>query len=221
LIEILDGTTKNPITKIGSRAGICYGANVENQESNYNRGLDCLKSNHGRTLEVVDVELIISGYSARVIREWYTHIGGDPTRLQSSTRYINYENFDYYTPESIKNHPEALRDYKYIMHQISGLLKELDELNIPKEDSANALPMGYITKMYDKRNLRNLIDMSHQRLCTRAYKEYRDLMSELMTALSNYSDEWKYIVENYFKPKCFVTGYCSEKKSCGKKPRLI
>jgi len=216
LIEILDGTTKNPITKIGSRAGICYGANVGNQESNYNRGLDCLKSNHGRTLEVVDVELIISGYSARVIREWYTHIGGDPTRLQASTRYINYNNFQCYVPESIKNNLDAKKEYDYILERIKLSLEYLNQIGIPKEDSANILPMGYITKIYDKRNLRNLIDMSHQRLCTRAYKEYRDLMKELMQELSNYSDEWKYIVDNYFVPKCYITGKCVEKYSCGK-----
>ncbi len=41
---------------------------------------------------------MLEGYSARVIRKWYTHIGGQPTRLQASTRYIDYEHgFSYVT----------------------------------------------------------------------------------------------------------------------------
>ena len=37
-----------------------------------------------------------------------------------------------------------------------------------------------------------------------------------MDALSEYSEEWKYLVEHFFVPKCQVTGYCTEKKSCGR-----
>ena len=33
------------------------------------------------------------------------------------------------------------------------------------------------------------------------------------------SEEWEYIVKNYFLPKCEVTGFCSEKKSCGRNPK--
>ena len=38
------------------------------------------------------------------------------------------------------------------------------------------------------------------------------------TALGAYSEEWRYLVENFFRPKCDVSGYCTEKKSCGRKP---
>ena len=61
--------------------------------------------------------------------------------------------------------------------------------------------------------------MSHQRMCTRAYWEYRELFSDIAQALAGISEEWKYIVENYFVPKCELTGYCTEKKSCGRKPK--
>ena len=43
-------------------------------------------------------------------------------------------------------------------------------------------------------------------------------MRDLMKELSEYSEEWKYLVENYFVPKCEVCGFCTEKKSCGRKP---
>jgi thymidylate synthase (FAD) len=39
-----------------------------------------------------------------------------------------------------------------------------------------------------------------------------------MEALREYSEEWAYLVDNYFMPKCEVAGYCTEKKCCGRKP---
>lgn len=72
-VIILNETTKNPITLIGERAGVCWGADTSDKEKNYKRGLNCLLSGHGRTLEYVNVEFVLDGYSARVIREWFTH----------------------------------------------------------------------------------------------------------------------------------------------------
>ena len=150
-VIVQDYTYKKPITMIGVEAGICWGANTSNDEKNYLRGIDCLESGHGRTFEFPDVYLTLEGYSARVIREWYTHIGGLPTRLQASTRYIDYEHgFGYVTPPSI---------------------------------------------------------------------EYRWLFNDVCDALGNYSEEWKYIVDHYFMPKCKLMGFCSEKKTCGMMPR--
>lgn len=217
-ITILNETTKNPITLIGERAGVCWGSNTENPTQNYNRGLNCIKSGHNRLLEFVNVELVLDGYSARVIREWYTHIGGLPTRLQESTRYINYENFNFVVPKKISDNRMALGIYEATMDKIRTAYYILTQgLGIPKEDSAMLFPLGMSTKIVDKRNLRNLIEMSHQRMCSRAYWEYRELMNDIVKALSEYSDEWKYIVDNYFIPKCEVVGYCTESNCCGRK----
>lgn len=218
-ITILPETTKNPISLIGERAGVCWGADITDKEKNYKRGLDCINSNHGRTLEYVNIEMIIDGYSARVIREWYTHIGGSPTRLQASTRYINYNDFDYITPTTIKENPNAKKIYDDIMEQISQAGAELEKLNIPREDIGMILPLSMTTKIVDKRNLRNLIDMSRQRMCTRAYWEYRTMFKDILNALKEYSEEWRIIIDMLMKPKCEVLGYCPENHSCGRKPK--
>lgn len=218
-ITIIEDTTKNPITLMGQRAGVCWGANIEDSEKNYKRGLDCIKSGHHRVMEYVNVEMIMDGYSARVIREWYTHIGGAPTRLQASTRYIKYEDFQYVTPHTVSRNEGALKIYEDTMDAIAKACKTLEEeCGIPREDAAMLLPLGMNTKIVDKRNLRNLIEMSHQRMCTRAFWEYRELMNDLCKALKEYSEEWAYLVDNYFMPKCEVSGYCEEKKTCGRKP---
>jgi thymidylate synthase (FAD) len=216
-VIILEETTKKPITLIGKRAGICWGADIFDDIKNYKRGMDCIMSNHGRTLEYVNVEMILDGYSARVIREWYTHLGGSPTRLQASTRYIDYEHgFNYVVPESVRNDEKRYEIYTEAIHQINKALVELEDIGTPREDSALLLPLGMTTKIVDKRNLRNLVDMSHQRMCSRAYHEYRKLFGDICTALYKVSDEWAWIVDNLFVPKCDYIGYCPEKKSCGR-----
>lgn len=221
IIKILPETTKDPITLMGKRSGVCWGANIENDEKNYERGLDCIKSGHGRVMEYVNIEMTIDGYSAKVLREYYTHIGGSPTRLQSSTRYIDYskgEGFTYTTPSSIDRNGYYLV-WNELMKKINDTIKMMIDDGIPVEDATMALPLAYSSKMVDKRNLRNLVDMSHVRMCNRAYWEYRELFRDICNALREYSDEWKWIVDNLLHAKCEEYGYCTEAKSCGRKPK--
>ena len=217
-------TTVNPLTLMGYEAGVCWGAKaLGDPAKDFARGLDCLQSGHMRTAEFPQVYLILDGYSARVIRELYTHIGGMPTRLQASTRYIDYKNFDYIVPPSVKAKEEegALYYYEMAMSHLQRSMDELLTLGVPKEDVANLLPLGMTTKVVLRTNLRNLIDMSHQRLCTRAYWEFRKLMKDIINALREYSDEWKVLIDEYnvFQPKCDVCGFCTEKYSCGRQPK--
>lgn len=204
---------------MGVRAGVCWGSDITDDEKNYKRGMGCIKSDHGRVMEYVNVEMILDGYSARVIREWYTHIGSLPTRLQASTRYIDYSKngFGYVTPKSIEENGEAKAKWDGLMEHIRTELCSLEnEFGIPKEDVANGLPLGMTTKIVDRRNLRNLVDMSHQRKCFRAYWEYRELFADIECALRAYSEEWEWITDNLFVPKCKLLGRCPESKPCGK-----
>ena len=215
-VIILPETTRSPISLIGQMAGVCWGADTTDEARNYKRGIDCLESGHGRTFEFPDVYMILDGYSARVMREWYTHIGGMPTRLQASTRYINYGNFDYIVPDSIMGDADTQTAYVNCMEYIASTLQELEEQGIPREDAALLLPLGMTTRVVCKHNLRNLIDMSRQRMCNRAYWEYRELFLDLIAALGQYSDQWATVVGTQFAPKCSVLGYCPEKHGCGK-----
>ena len=219
-VIILEETTRRPITLMGSRAGICWGSDISDQDKNYKRGLDCLASGHGRVMEYVNVEMVLDGYSARVIREWYTHLGGAPTRLQASTRYVDYDRFAYIVPPAVEQHEEACKHYREMMQKISETCRYLEQTcGIKREDAAMLLPLGMATKIVDKRNLRNLMDMSRQRMCSRAYHEYRAMFDDICRALSMLSEEWAYLVEHYFMPKCEELGYCPETRSCGRMPK--
>lgn len=221
MVIIQEYTPKNPISMIGYEAGVCWGADVSNQEKNYKRGLDCIKNEHGRTWELPDAYATIEGYSAKCLREWYTHIGGSPTRLQASTRYIDYskgEGFKYTTPPSVKKKQETELEWHCFMRYVNSKIQWFIENGIPVEDATMCLPLAYSSNMVDKRNFRNLVDMSHQRKCTRAYWEYRQLFNDYEKALRSYSEEWNTLCD-LFMPKCEYFGFCKEKKTCGRKPQ--
>ena len=219
-VIILPETPKNPLSLIGERAGICWNADVSDDEKNIKRGISCIDSGRGRTIEFVDVHMIIDGFSARVMREYYRHVGGLTPYLQASTRYIDYKDFDVIRPASIERNKEALVEFNIAVKNLRKSLEALKTLGIPNEDVANLLPLGMATKCIEKRNLRNLVDMSHVRKCTRAYHEYRlELFPAIENALKDYSDQWAWIIDNLFKPKCEVYGYCDEKNSCARMPR--
>lgn len=206
---------------IGRMAGLCWGSDTEDFNKNYKRGLNCIKANHGRTLEYPQIYIEFEGYSARVIRELYTHIGSLPSRLQESTRYMDFSSFEFVTPPSIQKNSKAEKIYKNCMKEISNVITQLNELGVKREDSAMLLPLAMETKVIMRTNLRHLVDMSHQRLCSRAYWEFRELFKDLMEALSNYSNEWRILIKELkiFKPKCEMLGYCPELKSCGRKEK--
>jgi thymidylate synthase (FAD) len=203
--------TKNPLSLMGEVASTCWGSNPKDLKK---VGIECIESGHHRVMEYPDMIISIEGYSARMIRELYTHVVGT-TRLQESTRYIDCSSFDYYIPESIKTNPNAIAIYYRVMGEITQSYEELQELDIPKQDVANILPLGMTSKIVLKINLRALLHMAELRLCKRALQEFQDFMKELKLSLIHQDEEWFHIMFNYYKPKCKIVGYCTEKFSCG------
>lgn len=220
MITIKEYTTKVPLQMIGEFSGICWGANIEDRQKNIKRAWDCIESGHDRTEEFPDIYVVIDGYSAKCLRELYTHIGGSPTRLQASTRYIDYEKkgIDVVIPSSIEKNQDALAVWNSTIETIRGAMRILKDYGIPNEDLTNLLPLAYRSKMVWKVNLRTLVNFFGMRLCNRAYWEIRALAKELKDALSEYSPEWKEIADALFVPKCVHVGFCTEAKSCHYRP---
>ena len=221
-IEIIR-ITDHPLQLIGQCTGVCWGAPVNDPEKNKKRAISCIKANHGRVLEFPEFIIVIDGYSARMMRELYTHIGGGPTRLQSSTRYVNESGFGYYTPATC----EANKEYTEVMEDIAFGYKQLLDAGVPKEDAANILPLGMDSKMVWKGNLRMLINFMNRRLCTRALKEIRGFATEFKKLLASVDDEWAWIAENLFVPSCEQfkihnpeLKFCVEEHCCGRAPRI-
>lgn len=208
--------------------GVCWGAPLDDKEKNVKRAISCIKAGHGRVMEYVDVELVISDVSARCLRELYTHIGGAPTRLQASTRYISEESgFDYYTPPKIENNMGCKQMFTEGMETIQQVYNGLLDEGMTKEDAANVLPLGMMSKMVWKVNLRTLINFMNRRLCQRALKEIRDLSVEIKKQLAAKNEEWTWIADNLFVPTCEQYKYrnqklvfCPEQQCCGKHKKI-
>ena len=216
-IEIKEWTMKDPLSCMGYNAGVCWNAKLD-KDKNIARAIDCIKSGHGRVEELPDVYLVIEGFSAKALRELYTHIGGSPTRLQASTRYIDYEKgFDVVTPPSVENNNDAAEVWYKAISDIKMAMGALKALGIPKEDYTNLLPLAYQSKMIWKVNLRTLVNFMNARLCSRAYWEIREFSNMLKKALMEYSPEWEIICKELFVPKCDAVGYCTEAKCCGRR----
>ena len=198
--------TSYPLSLMGEVASFCW-----NSVPSKKIALDCLDSNHGRVFEYVDIIIAVEKYSARMIRELYTHTIGI-TKLQASTRYVNYDNMEYYTPPSLKDNDK----YTDLMYTINEAYTSFMDNNIPKEDIANILPLGMNTKVVLKINLRAILNMFEVRTCTRTYVEFREFMKELKETLLNLDPDWKQIIEKYAVTKCDKLGYCNEKVSCGR-----
>ena len=219
---------KTHYKKWGIMPGVCWAAPLDDAEKNRKRAISCIKAGHGRVLEYVDVEMVISGASARCLRELYTHIGGSPTRLQSSTRYVSEEQgFGYYIPPKIENNEELKPIYEEGMETIQKTYNSLMARKATKEDAANILPLGMESKMVWKINLRALINFMNRRLCTRALKEIRDLSIEIKDRLAEKNEEWAWIAENLFVPTCEIYKYrnpnlvfCPEQQCCGRHKKI-
>ena len=177
--------------------GPCYGSDTSNPEKNYKRGMNSIRAGHGRVLEYADVWFILDGYSARVIREFYTHVGGAPTRTQASTRYINESDFEYYIPDAIdKNMSAVLKILKSAAR--SGKCPEAHHLEAVRR-------FCMLLEDY-QRGIRRFRKLSLR-------------MKDLLDALGEYSEEWKTLVDEIMKCKCDKASYCLEEFSCGKYPK--
>ena len=208
MIEVMEWT-REPLMVMGRSAAYCWGSTPSADIAR-----KCLKANHGRVLEYAHVTLGISYYSARVMRELYTHSVG-VSKLQESTRYVDSNGFTYYTPKSVCSKAPAKELYDNIMERIGLAYRELRDAGVTKEDAANILPLGMHTKVVVCLNVRAILHLFEIRTCSRAYHEFRDFMDELRVVLRELDDQWRELIDNYAKTKCDILGYCNEESSCG------
>jgi thymidylate synthase (FAD) len=99
---------------------------------------------------------------------------------QRSQRYCSEEDFGYVTPHSILLSDEPLLVHDGAVVAASDAYDKLQELGIPNEDARYILPNGCTTELYLSCNLRELIHIANERLCTRAQWEIRDLVKYMV-----------------------------------------
>lgn len=164
--------TPNPIETIAQIASICYDSNPKNP-----LGLvkHLYRNGHHSVFEHIYFTFKIEGISRACSHQLVRHRHCSFT--QRSQRYCNEEGFKYITPSTFD-----AEYFDYEMSKVEDAYKfySSEQGGVPKEDVRYLLPNACATSLYLSCNLRELIHMCNERLCTRAQWEIRDLVKEMV-----------------------------------------
>lgn len=210
--------TMNPVDTAEYAASKCY----DSKPSPDGKILRmCAKKGHTSVLEHMYFNFEISGVSRVLLAQLTRHrIASFSVRSQ---RYCNESAFDYVTPPDIQKNMEAVMLYLDIMTRIQATYDQLVELGINKEDARFILPGACETTLVMSINARSLMNLCHERLCTRAQWEIRR-MTQLMRDEVLKDEKLAAVLKDFLVPKCErYPGFpfCPEGKGCcGRHPTL-
>ncbi len=162
--------TPNPVETIAQIASICYDSDPKNSMKLVEH---LYKGGHHSVFEHIYFTFKIEGISRACSHQLVRHRHCSFT--QRSQRYCSEDGFEFVTPKSIDT--DCNMDIK--IGRIEGWYNGLQAYGVPNEDARYILPNGCATSLYLSCNLRELIHMANERLCTRAQWEIRDLVREM------------------------------------------
>ena len=164
--------TPNPVETIAKIASICYDSDPKDPMALVKH---LYKGGHHSVFEHIYFTFKIEGISRACSHQLVRHRHCSFT--QRSQRYCSEDGFEVVKPHTIAN-----IDGKYGYENLMSIIQDnYDELqhHVPNEDARYILPNACTTSLYLSCNLRELIHMANERLCTRAQWEIRDLVKEM------------------------------------------
>ena len=161
--------TPNPVETIAQIASICYDSNPKNPMALVKH---LYAGGHHSVFEHIYFTFKIEGISRACSHQLVRHRHCSFT--QRSQRYCSEDGFDYVTPPDMN---EA--GFWIDIDTIKGWYEEYQGLGISNEDARYILPNACATSLYLSCNLRELLHMANERLCSRAQWEIRDLVREM------------------------------------------
>lgn len=166
--------TEKPIETIAKIASICYDSDPKDPMKLVKH---LYKNGHHSVFEHIYFTFKIEGISRACSHQLVRHRQASFT--QRSQRYCDETESDLVVPPSlIKN---GLQTYLYgPAREASDVYKWLVENNIPKEDARYVLPNACETELYMSCNLRELMHIANERLCSRAQWEIRELVRQMV-----------------------------------------
>jgi thymidylate synthase (FAD) len=181
--------TPDPIDTIASIASICYDSDPKDP---LKLAIHLYNNGHHSVFEHIYFTFRIDGISRACSHQLVRHRMCSFT--QRSQRYCDEDGFYYNLPESIRN-IDRQGDYHLIMEVIEKSYKRLQKMGIPNEDARMVLPNACETSLYLSCNLRELIHICNERLCSKAQWEIRQLVQEMVNLVD---PELKFMLV----PKC-------------------
>lgn len=171
--------TPNPIETIAQIASICYDSDPKNP-----LGLvkHLYRNGHHSVFEHIYFTFKIEGISRACSHQLVRHRHCSFT--QRSQRYCSEDGFGVVMPDSIAQVDEVGGFIDFI-EDITNNYNELVALGVPKEDARMVLPNACKTSLYLSCNLRELIHLCNERLCSRAQWEIRDMVKEMVSLVDS------------------------------------
>lgn len=169
--------TNDPIKTIANIASICYDSNPVDPLKLVKH---LYKNGHHSVFEHIYFTFKIEGISRACSHQLVRHRMCSFT--QRSQRYCNENDFDVVTPTSVTfdTHEEVPYAYHHTVYNISDAYEYLVNKGVPKEDARYILPNACSTDLYLSCNLRELIHIANERLCSKAQWEIRELVKRMV-----------------------------------------
>ena len=165
--------TPNAIETIAKIASICYDSDPKNPMALVKH---LYKGGHHSVFEHIYFTFKIEGISRACSHQLVRHRHCSFT--QRSQRYCSEDGFDAVKPKTITD-IDILGHFEKIMSDLENDYIGLQECDVPNEDARYILPNACATSLYLSCNLRELIHMANERLCTRAQWEIRELVKAM------------------------------------------
>lgn len=161
--------TPNAVEMISEIASICY----DSDPNDTTRLGKLAKSGHLSVFEHIYFTFKIEGISRACSHQLVRHRHCSFT--QRSQRYCSEDGFEFVTPPTV-NADLFADDMRHINDWYGDYQ---DEYNIPNEDARYILPNACCTEMYLSCNLRELVHIANERLCTKAQWEIREVVKQM------------------------------------------
>ena len=167
----LINATPNPVETIAKIASICYDSSP-NDPMKLVKHL--YKNGHHSVFEHIYFTFKIEGISRACSHQLVRHRHCSFT--QRSQRYCSEDGFEYVTPPSLSDN----LFYKNDIRDIAMGYESYQNESVPNEDARYILPNACCTDLYLSCNLRELIHICNERLCSRAQWEIRELVRRMV-----------------------------------------
>lgn len=214
--------TPDPVRVIYTAARTCYSAGRPSDlwaEDAARERMERLirhvvESGHHSVLEHVAFTCSLEGLSRSCSHQLVRHRLASYS--QQSQRYVEGP-FPYVTPASWERAgPDLAERYHRTMADLNRLYEEALAAGIPAEDARFVLPQGVTTHLTMTMNLRELIHAVGLRTCVRAQWEIQELFARVAEAVQAVDP----FLGSFLVTKCERLGYCDERETCGRYPRL-
>ena len=212
--------TDNPEKVIALAARLCYSdTSIDTLEKEFTEDKikvfikKIIDLGHESVLEHAVFTFAIEGISRACSHQLVRH--RIASFSQQSQRYVNFKNFDYIIPDSIKTSAQKNK-FRQSLESIFKFYTDMVKKGIAPEDARFILPNASATKLILTMNLRELKHFFRLRTCNRAQWEIRELALNMLKLLKNKIP----LLFSQMGPAC-LNGSCPEGSMSCKKSKEV